>query len=207
MNRHPYALLLRVEAVPPPSFGTWWEISCQLSSPMTWKTLFILVIIFGAAMRLGGFSGRGRQRKRACGCNLLSVLIGVKKYGYGQERFRAKSIRSTRRQDIFDQLTNSSLYQRFGAKDMRLSKCSRDWITRFSQDLEFYKRVLNHPDTPRAAKLLLGFAVTYAASPIDLIPDFIPVVGYLDDLLILPLLIWISLRLIPKTVIMECRQP
>ena len=90
---------------------------------------------------------------------------------------------------------------------MRLLKYSRDLVTRFSQEIEFYKRVLKHPHTPRVAKLLLGFAIAYAASPIDLIPDFIPVVGYLDDLLILPLLIWISLRLIPKTVIMECRQP
>ncbi len=89
---------------------------------------------------------------------------------------------------------------------MGLLKYSRDVVTRFSQEIEFYKRVLKHPHTPRTAKLLLGFAVGYAASPIDLIPDFIPVVGYLDDFLILSLLIWISLRLIPKTVIMECRQ-
>jgi uncharacterized membrane protein YkvA (DUF1232 family) len=90
---------------------------------------------------------------------------------------------------------------------MRPFKRARDLMTRFSQELAFYRRVLKHPRTPRSARLLLGFAVAYAASPIDLIPDFIPVVGYLDDLLILPLVIWISLRLIPKTVIMECRQP
>lgn len=90
---------------------------------------------------------------------------------------------------------------------MGLLNRSRDLIARFSQEIGFYKRILNHPHTPRLAKVLLGFAVAYAASPIDLIPDFIPVIGYLDDLLILPLLIWISLQLIPKSVIMECRQP
>ncbi len=89
---------------------------------------------------------------------------------------------------------------------MGLFQHSRDLIRRFSQEVEFYRRVLKHPDTPRAAKLLLSAAIAYAASPIDLIPDFIPVIGYLDDLLILPLLIWTALRLIPKSVILECRQ-
>jgi uncharacterized membrane protein YkvA (DUF1232 family) len=51
----------------------------------------------------------------------------------------------------------------------------------------------------------LGSAIAYAVSPIDLIPDFIPVVGHLDDVIIVPTLIWIALRLVPKDVIAECR--
>jgi uncharacterized membrane protein YkvA (DUF1232 family) len=57
---------------------------------------------------------------------------------------------------------------------------------------------LKSKDTPLAAKILAGIAIGYALSPIDLIPDFIPVLGYLDDVLILPALIALTIRLIPK---------
>lgn len=62
-----------------------------------------------------------------------------------------------------------------------------------------------HPRTPWYAKALGVFVVAYALSPIDLIPDFIPVVGYLDDLILLPGLIWLALRLTPLAVVAECR--
>jgi uncharacterized membrane protein YkvA (DUF1232 family) len=55
-------------------------------------------------------------------------------------------------------------------------------------------------------KLIIIFTVAYALSPIDLIPDFIPVLGYLDDLIILPLLISLSIKLIPKEIIDESRE-
>ena len=57
---------------------------------------------------------------------------------------------------------------------------------------------LKSKDTPLAAKILAGIIVVYALSPIDLIPDFIPVLGYLDDIVILPALIALTIRLIPK---------
>jgi len=63
-----------------------------------------------------------------------------------------------------------------------------------------------HPDTPWAARLLVAFIVGYVLSPIDLIPDFIPVLGYLDELVLLPLLLGLALRLIPPPVLTECRQ-
>ena len=63
-----------------------------------------------------------------------------------------------------------------------------------------------HPDTPWHAKALGLFVVAYALSPIDLIPDFIPILGYLDDLLLLPGLIWLTIRLLPPQVLAECRQ-
>jgi uncharacterized membrane protein YkvA (DUF1232 family) len=53
--------------------------------------------------------------------------------------------------------------------------------------------------------LLLG-AIVYAASPIDLIPDFLPAVGYLDDLLVVPILLWLARRLIPPEVIRDARE-
>ncbi len=62
-----------------------------------------------------------------------------------------------------------------------------------------------HPDTPLAAKILATLVVAYALSPIDLIPDFIPVIGYLDDVILIPIGIYFTLRLIPQPIIDECR--
>lgn len=58
---------------------------------------------------------------------------------------------------------------------------------------------------PFIIKLFIGMLVAYALSPIDLIPDFIPVIGYLDDLLLLPLGIWLVVRLIPRDIWEECQ--
>ena len=63
-----------------------------------------------------------------------------------------------------------------------------------------------HPDTPWYAKALAVLVAAYAFSPIDLIPDFIPVIGYLDDLIVVPLGIWLALRLIPRHVLEESRR-
>ena len=62
------------------------------------------------------------------------------------------------------------------------------------------------PRVPWIARLLAGLVVAYAFSPIDLIPDPIPVLGYLDDLLLVPLGVWLALRMIPPQVMAECRQ-
>lgn len=61
------------------------------------------------------------------------------------------------------------------------------------------------PRTPWAARLTAALVVAYALSPIDLIPDFIPVLGYLDDLIVLPLGIALAIRLIPPQVMADCR--
>jgi len=63
-----------------------------------------------------------------------------------------------------------------------------------------------HKRTPVFARILIFCTLCYALSPIDLIPDFIPVLGYLDDMLILPMLIFLAVRLIPSDVMIECRQ-
>lgn len=65
---------------------------------------------------------------------------------------------------------------------------------------------LKSRDTPLAARIQTGLAIVYALSPIDLIPDFIPVLGYLDDLIILPALIALTIRLIPKAQFDRFRQ-
>ncbi len=61
------------------------------------------------------------------------------------------------------------------------------------------------PRTPWYAKAAIAGVLAYALSPIDLIPDFIPVLGYLDDLVLLPAGIWVALRLIPPAVMAESR--
>lgn len=61
------------------------------------------------------------------------------------------------------------------------------------------------PRTPLIAKLLAVLIVAYALSPIDLIPDFVPVLGYVDDLILLPGAIYLTLKLIPAAVLDECR--
>ncbi|RUL89491.1 YkvA family protein [Tautonia sociabilis] len=61
------------------------------------------------------------------------------------------------------------------------------------------------PRVPWYAKLIAGCVVGYALSPIDLIPDFIPVLGYLDDLVVVPLGIVLALRMIPPEVMADCR--
>ncbi len=62
-----------------------------------------------------------------------------------------------------------------------------------------------HPQTPLYAKLFALFIVGYAMSPIDLIPDFIPVIGYLDDLILIPFGIALLIKMMPNDIVEECR--
>lgn len=64
---------------------------------------------------------------------------------------------------------------------------------------------LKRKETPWPAKLLAGLVVIYALSPIDLIPDFVPVLGYLDDVIILPALIALTVKRIPPNILEQCR--
>ncbi|MGH8383520.1 YkvA family protein [Pseudomonas sp.] len=63
----------------------------------------------------------------------------------------------------------------------------------------------HHPGTPWLPRWIAILVVAYALSPIDLIPDFIPVLGYLDDLIILPLGIWLAIHLMPPLVLAACQ--
>lgn len=82
----------------------------------------------------------------------------------------------------------------------------RRWFQRVRSELGFYQRVLRHPRTPRLARCLLSLAVIYLLSPVDLIPDWIPLLGQLDDLLLVPLLVVSAMMLIPMDLIEECRK-
>lgn len=73
------------------------------------------------------------------------------------------------------------------------------------KELKALYLVYKRPDTPWYAKVVIVIVVGYALSPIDLIPDFIPVLGYIDDLILIPLGILIVIRLIPDEIMDECR--
>ena len=75
----------------------------------------------------------------------------------------------------------------------------------FKQEIRVYQLVLHDERVPKRAKWLLGIALAYLVSPIDLIPDFIPILGYLDDVVIVPALVLLARKFIPKEVIVECR--
>ncbi len=80
-----------------------------------------------------------------------------------------------------------------------------DIINEVKKELEILKYVAGHPKLPLRLKLLAGFLVAYALSPIDLIPDFIPVLGQLDDLIIIPIGIWVLYKMVPSDIIEEAR--
>jgi uncharacterized membrane protein YkvA (DUF1232 family) len=81
----------------------------------------------------------------------------------------------------------------------------RAWAKRIKRDVLTLWLARQHPRTPWAVKALSIFILAYALSPIDLIPDFIPVLGYLDDVILLPALIWLAVRMLPSDVLHESR--
>lgn len=76
----------------------------------------------------------------------------------------------------------------------------------FATEIKVYRLVLKHPRTPLLPKVLLALAVGYFLLPFDLLPDFIPIIGQLDDLIIVPTLVILALKMIPAEVVEECRQ-
>ena len=81
----------------------------------------------------------------------------------------------------------------------------RAWAAELKAQLLTLWFARSHPDTPWHAKALAVLVAAYAFSPIDLVPDFIPVLGYLDDVIIVPLGVWLALRVIPRHVLDESR--
>jgi uncharacterized membrane protein YkvA (DUF1232 family) len=80
------------------------------------------------------------------------------------------------------------------------------WAQRLKIEVYTLYLVVRHPQVPWYARLLAALVAGYAFSPIDLVPDFIPVLGYLDDLLIVPAGVYLTLKLVPKGVLEECRE-
>lgn len=88
---------------------------------------------------------------------------------------------------------------------MSIFESMRAWARRIKRDSVTLWFASRHPDTPLLPKAICVVAVAYALSPIDLIPDFIPVLGYIDDVILLPALIWLAVRLMPVAVIESSR--
>ena len=84
-------------------------------------------------------------------------------------------------------------------------KRMRRLFRKFKDEIQLYRNILADPRTPRMTRILLGAAVAYAVMPLDIIPDFIPVIGHLDDAIILPLLVYFALKAIPRSLLEEHR--
>ncbi len=81
----------------------------------------------------------------------------------------------------------------------------KDRSRKLKTDIPAIFIALRKKETPVPAKILAGLTIAYALSPIDLIPDFIPVLGYLDDLIILPAMVVLTVKFIPTQILLECR--
>jgi uncharacterized membrane protein YkvA (DUF1232 family) len=81
----------------------------------------------------------------------------------------------------------------------------RRWARALKTETLALYLVARDPRVPWYARLFIGVVVAYALSPIDLIPDFIPVLGYLDDLILVPLGLALAVRMVPPLVLEECR--
>jgi uncharacterized membrane protein YkvA (DUF1232 family) len=82
---------------------------------------------------------------------------------------------------------------------------SKDLARAFKRELIVYRQVLADARTPLGARIFLGLAVGYLCMPFDLIPDFIPVLGHLDDAVIVSGLVYIALRFVPRELVAEHR--
>lgn len=129
------------------------------------------------------FEERAKRRARAC-------LVVVRFSTNSSTAHAAPTICSS----MFAEMTASTVFQTI-----------RSWARRIKRDGVTLWFAYKAPQTPLLAKALCVFMVAYALSPIDLIPDFIPVLGYLDDVILLPGLIWLAIRVLPKPVVEESR--
>lgn len=91
-----------------------------------------------------------------------------------------------------------------GTLNKRLEQL-KDNVKKLKKEVLVLYLAYKRPDTPWYAKLLSVVVVGYALSPIDLIPDFIPVLGYLDDLVLIPMGVYFAIKLIPENILNECR--
>ena len=89
---------------------------------------------------------------------------------------------------------------------MKIFKKIQNLLNLLKKDVMVLWFVLKNPHTPIVTKLFAFVTVAYALSPVDLIPDFIPILGYLDDLIIVPILIWVTLKLVPQNVMIQARE-
>jgi uncharacterized membrane protein YkvA (DUF1232 family) len=95
--------------------------------------------------------------------------------------------------------------QRIKSSLINMYATLKAWAKRVKQDTVMLWFARSHPGTPLLVKLLCILTVAYALSPIDLIPDFVPVLGLLDEMILLPFMIWLAVRMLPVQVVESCR--
>ena len=88
---------------------------------------------------------------------------------------------------------------------MAIGEKLKQIATQLKAEFEFYRRLQQHPQTPKLAKALLWLAIGYILMPFDLIPDFLPIIGQLDELVIIPILLYLALKLTPEAIIAQCK--
>ncbi len=88
---------------------------------------------------------------------------------------------------------------------MLVFKKIKHYLGQLKQDVLVLWFAIRSPNTPTIPKILAFLAVAYAFSPIDLIPDFIPILGYVDDLILIPIMVFLILKIIPNTVLQTSR--
>lgn len=88
---------------------------------------------------------------------------------------------------------------------MKLGEKLKAIATQLKAEFDFYRRLQQHPQTPKLAKALLWLAIGYLLMPFDLIPDFLPVIGQLDELVIIPILLYWAIKLTPPDIIAACK--
>ncbi len=88
---------------------------------------------------------------------------------------------------------------------MKLGDKLKQIAAKLKAEFKFYQRLQKHPQTPKLAKAFLWLAVGYILMPFDLIPDFLPIIGQLDEFVVIPLLVYFALKLTPQEIILECK--
>ena len=88
---------------------------------------------------------------------------------------------------------------------MLVFKKIKHYLGQLKQDVLVLWFAIRSPNTPTSPKILAFLAVAYAFSPIDLIPDFIPILGYVDDVILIPIMVFLILKMIPNSVLQTAR--
>ena len=89
---------------------------------------------------------------------------------------------------------------------MKVFQKIHNWAKELKCDVLVLWFALKNLETPLIARAVAFITVAYALSPIDLIPDFLPILGYLDDLILIPIFIWITIKLVPDDVMAQSRK-
>ena len=88
---------------------------------------------------------------------------------------------------------------------MAVTRQLRTWARTLKTETYALALAARDPRVPWYARAFMALVVAYAFSPLDLIPDFVPILGYLDDLVLVPLGLWLALKMVPAPVMAECR--